>query len=222
MPDRLWIKGRPATFATKAEQPWKEQILAQMEGALHQTDSLDLEFRLPESMFLMDGYDLDNLCEPVFTVLTSKMGWYGRKQTNIRSWRAVKKSDTDSGLWVKQVQDVDVSIDPSSVVFDAKYDGRLPKRARDPEIPDWLFKLGEVPKVHGVCGLALIFVNINLSIASLSDGLVKHVIDCLYPVLGGRIGYPADHKITELIVKREKTDENVRYVRIVVWADPVV
>ena len=110
-----------------------------MDGSISQSDSLDLEFRLPESMFFMDGYDLDNLCDPVFTVLTSKMGWYGRKQTNINSWKAVKKPGDASGLWINQVQDVDVVFNPSSVVFDAKYDGKLPKSARDPEIPDWLF-----------------------------------------------------------------------------------
>ena len=220
MHERIWVQGKPATFATKSERPWKDQILAQMDGSINQFDSLDLEFRLPESAFFMDGYDLDNLCDPVFTVLTSELGWYGRKQTNIRSWRAVKKQDNTFELWIKQTQDMEVSIDPSSVIFDAKYDDKLPRGSRDPEIPNWLFNLGEVPRVYGVCGLALIFININRSIASLSDGLVKHVIDCLYPILGGRPGAPEDHKIAELIVKREETNEDSETIRIIVWSDP--
>lgn len=96
----------------------------------------------------------------------------------------------------------------------------LPIGVKDPEIPNWLYSKGEIPKVYGVSGLAHIFVNIDRSIDSLSVGLVKRVIDCLYSILGGLPGAAEDHKITKLIVKREKSAESARYVRIIVGSDP--
>lgn len=219
MHESIWIQGDPACFATKKEKAWKERILMEVGSVDEDLCSLEMEFTLSESNGKIRGYDLDNLCDPVFTVLTSGLGWFNQKQVNIQSWRAVKKVDNNPGLLIKPVKDIDICIDESSIFFDEEYSGSLPNSATDYEIPMWIKSFGKIPKVYHNCGLALIFVNINRSIASLSTGLVKHFIDCLYPILGGDPGDPDDHKISELTVKRIKTEEKNKYIRVIVWSD---
>ena len=59
----------------------------------------------------------------------------------------------------------------------------------------------------------------KLSIASLSDGKVKHIIDCLYPLIGGKKGAPEDHRIVELYVVKSVPGLNNDQVQITIWED---
>ena len=126
MHESIWIQGDPACFATKKEKAWKERILMEVGSVDEDLCSLEMEFTLSESNGKIRGYDLDNLCDPVFTVLTSGLGWFNQKQVNIQSWRAVKKVDNNPGLLIKPVKDIDICIDESSIFFDEEYSGSLP------------------------------------------------------------------------------------------------
>lgn len=215
----IWIQGDPATFATSKEKQWKEQVLTRLSSVPVNSCSLDMEFRLSEANGEKRGYDLDNLCDPIFSVLTSQLGWYEGKQTNIQRWRAIKRINAEAGLLIQPLKDIEESVDQSSILIDQKYDGILPKSATSYELPLWLKSLEKIPKVYQSCSISLTLVNINRSIASLSDGLVKHVIDCLYLILGGHPGDPDDHKINELVVKREKIEGKGSYIHLIIWSD---
>lgn len=69
----FWLPGRPATFATRGEKPWKEIIdEAVPANRAAKVYGLDLQFFLqtlaPNRLYL----DVDNLCEPVFSVLVNR------------------------------------------------------------------------------------------------------------------------------------------------------
>ena len=214
----IWIPGRPATFATAMEKPWKEHLLQVVSAAAPASfDRRDLAFRLPPAMMASEGYDLDNLCDPVFTVLATRLGWFGGRQTNIKAWRARKTAAEPSGLLIKPLPEAVSPEGASMVLFDGKYAGPLPGSAKSPGMPAWLLGMGRMPEIKGPCGMALSFVNIGRSIASLSDGLVKHVVDCLYPLYGGPRGNPFDHRIHELIVERLNSEAQAKHVRVVLW-----
>lgn len=161
----IWIQGDPATFATSKEKQWKEQVLTRLSSVPVNSCSLDMEFRLSEANGEKRGYDLDNLCDPIFSVLTSQLGWYEGKQTNIQRWRAIKRINAEAGLLIQPLKDIEESVDQSSILIDQKYDGILPKSATSYELPLWLKSLEKIPKVYQSCSISLTLVNINRSIA---------------------------------------------------------
>jgi hypothetical protein len=97
------------------------------------------------------------------------------------------------------------------------YKGAFPKSALDPEIPVWLHRMESVPTVADPCGLAVLFGRTKLSIASLSGGVVKHIMDCLYPILGGKPGSPYDQMIYEMLVQKNCALLMPNEIRIVVY-----
>jgi len=50
------------------------------------------------------------------------------------------------------------------------------------------------------------------------DGPVKGLIDAMYPVLGGRSGHPADHRLHDLRIRRDVRDDGS--VRARFWYSP--
>lgn len=163
------------------------------------------------------GYDLDNLCDPVFSVLASGLGWFDGRQTGIRGWRAVKAISDTPGLYLRQVHEIPERHNPSRVLFDRVYRGAFPRSARSPEIPAWLLGFEDLPAPQGFLGLEMDFINTGRSIASLSDGLVKHAVDCLYPIIGGRVGDPDDHLIGEMVARRLEDNSGVPSIRFTLW-----
>ena len=214
---QYWIVGRPATFATRFEAPWKEEIIKQTGGRKNEYNSLELEFKINRENYAKKGFDVDNLCEPVFAVLSSKSGWYKGRQVNITSWRASKSEDENEGVLLNDIERIDSAIDKSNIIFNEIFQGAFPKNARDPQILDWLSQFNNLKAVNDECGLALRFGTKKLSIASISDGIVKHIIDCLYPILGGERGDPDDHKISDLFVQKCSEGLSENEVEITVY-----
>lgn len=87
---KLDVRGRPATFATAAEAPWK----AAMREAVLQSGAkphprgpfgVRIEFRTPVPLSPNDRWDLDNLIKPTLDALEGVFGlraWAGRPQPN--------------------------------------------------------------------------------------------------------------------------------------------
>ena len=87
---RLDVHGRPATFATVAEGPWKEAVREAVLSCginAHATGpfAVRMEFRTPPPRTANDRWDLDNLVKPTLDALDGVFGlraWAGRPQPN--------------------------------------------------------------------------------------------------------------------------------------------
>jgi hypothetical protein len=44
---------------------------------------LELDFAVAPAIGYAEGADLDNLCEPVFSVLANRLGWFGGSRPNV-------------------------------------------------------------------------------------------------------------------------------------------
>ncbi|MGI6670537.1 MAG: hypothetical protein ACOX58_03035 [Christensenellales bacterium] len=212
-----WIPGTPASFATRSEKTWKEQLLTCLSHSKYYHSSLELKFVLPETSLVYKGHDLDNLCDPVFSVLASSLGWFEGKQSNIDGWQAVKTIGNNTGLELRQVRRIEEKIPEKAIIFSDCYYGKIPHGALDPEIPRWLQKFDKLETSSNNIGISLVFVNHRRSIASLSDGMVKHVIDCLYPLYGGIGGRPNDHLISNLTIKRIQVPGIQQHIKVIMW-----
>ncbi|WP_303871739.1 hypothetical protein [Acetobacterium wieringae] len=216
-PKKYWIPGRPATFATNSEIEWKNTIKEYIGSENNQYNSLEFEFRITPDNMSKYAFDIDNLCEPVFAVLASKLGWYEKKRKNIVSWKAVKKENENPGLILKDVVSTGFERCGEKPIFVGIYQGEFPKKATDHRIPEWLASFDNRACVNERCSMRLEFGPTNLSIATIASGTVKPIIDCMYPVIGGNSGVPDDHKITELLVEKSVEDLLKNQVRITIW-----
>ena len=113
---KLWISGVPATFATKGEQPWKEMLRESIEeSAGEYYQGMKLKFILPTMAPNNNPLDLDNLCEPVFSVLINNRSYFGGKRSNVIWWQAEKMIGEPTGL--ELILDSSDSIDPESFFY---------------------------------------------------------------------------------------------------------
>lgn len=101
----FWVAGDPATFATPREQEWKETLAralpaGQGRGAV----GLALQFVLKDPAPRGYAVDLDNLCEPVFSVLVNRLGWFKGRRPDIRWWHAAKKTGEDCGVLITVIE----------------------------------------------------------------------------------------------------------------------
>jgi Holliday junction resolvase RusA-like endonuclease len=95
MPRRhLWtieVTGRPATFATADEKPWKEAVRRAVANSECTPQAgrfaVDLEFRLGEARRVSEVWDLDNLIKPTLDAMEGVFG--------LRPWRGVPQPADD-------------------------------------------------------------------------------------------------------------------------------
>ncbi len=212
-----WVPGRPATFATNHEVPWKGKIKEHIGSEINTYNSVEIEFKITKANIEKYAFDIDNLCEPVFAVLTSQLGWFGSKRANINSWRAIKTQNEIEGMILKDVRSIGFIKPEYPAVFDAVYQGKFPNKATEVLMPEWIKSHSGFKGVNKQCAIRLLFGTKTLSIATISSGKVKPIIDCLYPILGGLCGAPDDHKITELYVEKSVEELTEDQVRITIW-----
>lgn len=216
MDNKYWVSGFPATFATSREKIWKQQIRQALSGKQHNDSSIDLQFVFTKSNYEKYQFDIDNLCEPVFAVLTSSLCWFSGNRRNITLWTARKCIGKEQGLLIQSI-DSDTLLTPSNnPLFDEVYDGILPTKATDDNMPIWIRGLGQFKTIKK-CSVRLRFENTLVSIATISSGKVKPIIDCLYPIIGGVPGAPNDEIIEMLTVERVSNNTERSTVRITIW-----
>ncbi len=213
---KYWVSGFPATFATSREKIWKQQICQALSGKQHNDSSINLQFVFTKGNYEKYQFDIDNLCEPVFAVLTSSLRWFSGNRRNITLWTARKCIGTEQGLLVQSI-DSDTLLTPSNnPLFDEVYDGILPTKATDDNMPTWIRGLGQFKNMKK-CSVRLQFENIPVSIATISSGKVKPIIDCLYPIIGGVPGAPNDEIIEMLTVERVSNNNKTSSIRVTIW-----
>jgi hypothetical protein len=217
------VPGIPATFATKGEIPWRKALecsICSIPTLSNENFGFDLKFILPTLAPNNQPLDIDNLCEPVFSVLINKLGWFGGKRPNIKWWRAMKICGQPSGLQLSAETRIPLEMTRlfENLLFDGVYEGELPRRATDNQIPSWINSLKEFesPQNSDRFVIHLQFGGLKLNIGNIATGEVKSIIDCLYPVIGGLKGKPEDWRVDVLQVEKGATNLNDS-VRISIW-----
>ncbi len=222
--NQFWVSGIPATFATKGEIPWRKALecsICSVPIPSNENFGLDLKFILPTLAPNNQPLDIDNLCEPVFSVLINKLGWFGGKRPNIKWWRAMKICGQPSGLQlsVETIKPPEIADEFGNLFFDNVYEGVLPSKATDPQIPSWLdsFKKFEFPQNDDRFVMRIQFGRLKVNIGAISNGKVKSVIDCFYQVIGGCEGNPEDWRVDILQVEKGVTNLKDNSMRVSIW-----
>ncbi len=220
MLDCYWVSGEPGTFATKKEAKWKDALQSKLAEIVHlDCEGVSLDFIL--STLAPNGHplDIDNLCEPVFSVLCGKLGWFGARRPNIKYWSACKSVGENTGVHIN-VLDFKMNIENHSpVIFDAIYSGILPKNAKDVNFIGWVEQEVAVNiQRQERYSMKIEFGGLGVNIGEIATGRVKSIIDCMVPVLGGKYGAPEDWRIDQLIVSKGVDGLHNGQVRIRIWA----
>ena len=86
------VPGVPAAFATAGEKPWKARLIAESPAPSMGGDEAGLtaRFILPTLAPAGHPLDIDNLCEPLFSIVVSHVGWFRSRRPNMQWWRASK------------------------------------------------------------------------------------------------------------------------------------
>ena len=214
-----FVSGRPAPFATAGERPWKDALATQLQTVSEDRTGrfIELDFAVAPAIGYARGADLDNFCEPVFSVVANRVGWFGGSRPNIRAFRARKTlaeptgcrilitDDRWDGTWIDGVDLLnDVSPDP------------LPRSARDEPFARWVAeRMTLAASLSADVGVELRFPG-PINLGDVATGRIKNIIDCLYPVLGGFPGAPNDSRVT--VLEATKMDTQVSgtvHVRVV-------
>ena len=219
----FWVQGNPATFATKGERPWKETLAKTLpKYSLDlQERGLILEFNLSDLMPHGQPLDVDNLCEPVFSILVNGKGWFNGKRPNLQWWVASKKQKIPTGCRITLASRSPPSIQiPQQLIFDDYFTGLLPRSARDLTIPKWIYDRMTNTSIRKYSSyfVRLIFGDVWLNIGEIATGVVKSTIDCLYPIIGGAVGYPEDWRIETLQIEKGRQDDSNKGLQISIWA----
>ena len=203
----IWIEGEPATFATKGEAPWKQLLHENVPPSALDGRETGLSLNFSVSSLLRHGqpFDVDNLCDPVFSVLIGQKGWFGGKKPGLAWWSATKRQGTPPGCHIAIYAKRSIVLPSQSPFWDEVFPGPLSVHGTSPELARRALALRVARGVNWIpekCSLYLGFADANLNIGDISTGRVKAAVDCLYPWLGGTAGHGEDWRVETLIVER--------------------
>lgn len=202
----LWIPGIPATFATRGELPWRTALAAAIPPGPDQLQvgGLEIEFGLVGARSGAHAADLDNLLEPLFSVLVNAKGWFSGRRPNIRWFSAKKFYGRESGCHItlgSAPTGAGPSVGPPPI-FAATYTGPLPRSARDAMFAAWVTRQRAPAGGKSWYSVALRFADLSTNLGDISTGKLKSTLDCLWPVLGGSPGAPEDWRVTSLCAEK--------------------
>jgi len=205
----VFVSGTPAPFANRGEREWKDRLRDQVPRAGGSGNEKGLVLRFGYT----GGGDLDNLCDPVFSVVVNEKGWFGGSRSNMVWWMASKGlGPVGCNLKVS----TDASPEPLSgeEVFSGVYRSPIPRRAIDEPMIDWVRSVYDGVSVGAGACVELVFRGWDVNLGDVANGPVKSCIDCLQPVIGGPVGNPDDWKISKLRVAKENGGQRALYVKI--------
>lgn len=220
----FFVNGLPGTYATRKEVPWKNAVYRQApRPSLGGREiGLRLRFTLPTLTPWGQPLDVDNLCEPVFSVLINRLGWFDGSRSNLQWWQATKEAGSNTGCRITVDTSESVILPKSEPDYDHVYTGQLPRNARFRPLGDWARNIRQQNHIRWIpqlCSLYLSFTGTDYNIGNISnDSIVKPTIDCLYPWLGGQEGSPDDHRIMNLAVSKSRVSQPSGAVVIKLWA----
>jgi hypothetical protein len=180
-----------------------------------------LDFRVQSEQRGGQLFDVDNMCEPVFSVVINQLGWLGGRRPNLRWFSAVRSVATTPGCAISIQEEPPPKVRPEGrrLAFSETYTGPLPTKGSAPEIPAWLaaFSDGEGIERNDLA-IRLSFARTRLNLGDIATGVVKSTIDCLFPIIGGTVSDPDDWKVSVLQCEKGSGDARSRGVLIEVWA----
>ena len=136
------VSGHPATFATKGERPWKEALERQipLSDGTGSERGVIVDFRLGALEPHGQPLDVDNLMEPLLSVLVNRRGWLGRARPSIQWWRATKTQRADQGCDIDILEGsppADLFVNASAWLLNETYHGDLPRNAKNEVFASW-------------------------------------------------------------------------------------
>jgi len=201
----FWVPGNPATFATRGEVPWRDALRISLPERSRGSNErgLTMDFHLANLAPQGQPLDLDNLCEPLFSILINGKGWFGGRRTNMYWFKASKSQATPTGCTIRILSSPPTEPYQDSI-FDGYFPGPLPRSAKDPDMPTWIYEVFDREKSNSDVSYSvhLKFDDAKINIGDISTGIVKSTIDCLYPIIGGVPGSPEDWRISILRVEK--------------------
>lgn len=216
------VPGIPSSYSTPKEKPWKEALnthipLAPLLGSV--ATGVVANFRVPRPQVGHRKVDLDNLCEPLFSVLVNQKHWFGKTRPNIQWFKVTKSYEEPFGCDVCLFETLprNEALLEQKVLFSATYDSAFPKSAQDIPFADWV-KLYHTSTERSEWFSICIQFGFNGNIGDIASEATKSIIDCLYPILGGKVGAPQDWRVIELQVEKNVSDIPVGAVRVLVSA----
>ena len=218
----VFVPGMPASFATSGERAWKDAITVQLRGTSPDARGryLSLDFSVAPTIGYPAGPDLDNLCEPDFSVVVNRLGWFSGSRPKVQGFRARKRVATPTGCRVRITEEPFASMSMvGDTLLDGAMAGPLPTSARDAAFIRWVLATMVRPASAGTSvGVDVRFAG-PINLGDIATGRLKNIIDCLQPVLGGRVGAPDDSRVTVLEATRMAGDvDGAVRVRVVEFA----
>lgn len=204
---KMWIPGTPVTFATRGERAWKEVLKKSIQPVdENEYTGMYLEFILPTMASSGHYLDIDNLCEPVFSILVNALYWFNGKRTNIQWWTAEKRIGQETGLSIQffTTKNEEFLLQYGYPVFHATYLDKLPLKATDPNMLAWFNTFPGVKSLNGKIAVELQFQLESINLGDICTGKIKPVIDNPYPLVGGKPSNPDDWRIDRLYVNKSK------------------
>jgi len=207
-----FVAGSPSPFANPGERGWKDQLRSQVPAAtgLGHEKGLTLEFGYG------GGGDIDNLCDPVFSVVANEKGWFRGSRSNLEWWVASKHPGQE-GCRIRASTGSFPELEHRDTVFEGDYHGTIPKRAVGEQMLEWVKSRYPSSPVDSRVAVEIGFYGVSVNIGEVATGPVKSCVDCLQPVLGGVEGNPDDWRVDRLLVHREKSVKGRPFVRVAVW-----
>lgn len=203
---RWIVQGRPTPFAGgENERVWKAALAAvipPVDPALRPAGIRAHFAVVPRH----ETPDLDNLMEPLLSVLVGTRGWFDGRRPNIEWFTATKQPSTSPGVMLELVTGTPVMPWPQALAS-FSYSGDLPISGTDPVLSGWIHSAG-LQYIPGPDELAVhvAFHRAALNLGDIATGAVKSTLDALWPLLGGSPGVPHDHRICELTVMRNPVE----------------
>jgi hypothetical protein len=222
-PQKILVEGIPATFATAREKQWKSTLFDNIPAPPTNGDEqgVIMQFFLPTLTPNKQPLDVDNLAEPVLSVLIRQAGWFGRSKPKLRWWSATKAINMPYGCSLTISSKGIPNLPHTLATYDEVYTGILPKSATNPGVAIWADTIAR-QKPYGIPSsltLYLGFGSPSINIGEISNGSVKAFIDCLYPFYGGSAGRPEDYRISHLLVQKAVSGLTSDSVRVILWCD---
>lgn len=201
------VSGEPSLWCVRTEKPWRAAVgrASPVPRLAGQEQCLRLDFTVGSTRRNGVPFDLDNLCETALAALVTDCGWFGRSRRTITVLHATRCRGLHPGCHVTITAERLESCLGGQVIFKQTRRGSFPKRSDDLAMSQWLDSHGLCATGDGPLGVRLTFGSTTVNIADIATGMTKPFIDCLYPLIGGKAGAPADHRIEELIVTKGRS-----------------
>ncbi len=211
MPHTWTLDGEPALWLGSGYEAWKARVAGSVTLAeAAPVAGLMLDFRVASLLRNGQRFDLDNLVTPVFeaalgprrSALRRGLGW----------WFASRRVDPRPGLTVSAASAPPApgSDAPWPLVLDARVPGVLPADSREGGM-HFVTAIeaaldGFAPATTDLFALELAFGPEVEDISWVAERPIKPVVDCLFPLFGGRGGAPDDWKVQRLLVRRDEPE----------------